>query len=263
MAHIHGVYDTDTHFIVDPVKKELTVAEGYAKVKVIQHDHNSERFTFELPRYIEGHDMSTCNKVEVHYLNIDSQTKEESKGLYSVDDLQVSPENEDIVICSWLISHNATKFVGSLYFVLRLACTTDDTIDYALNTLTYEGIYVGKGIYNADAIATEYADVLEKWKQEIIDAGGVTDEQIAEAVNDYMTENPVSSGGLDEKSSELLITILRNAVFDNDQSKNITTLEELLTKGTTSINGVSQSGDTLLIISDVTVTQNNFTLLIE
>ena len=82
MAHIHGVYDTDTHFIVDPVKKELTVAEGYEKVKVIQHDHNSERFTFELPRYIEGHDMSTCNKVEVHYLNICSQTKEESAGLY-------------------------------------------------------------------------------------------------------------------------------------------------------------------------------------
>lgn len=206
MAHIHGVYDTDTHFIVDPVKKELTVAEGYEKVKVIQHDHNSERFTFEMPRYIEGHDMSTCNKTEVHYLNVDSQTKEESKGLYPVDDLQVSPENEDVVICSWLISHNATKFVGSLFFVLRLECNTDAVIDYALNTLIYEGIYVGKGIYNADAIATEYADVLEAWKQELINAGGggsISDEQIAEAVSNYMEENPVQSGATEAQAKQI------------------------------------------------------------
>lgn len=197
MAHIHGVYDTDTHFIVDPVRKELTVSEGYEKVKVIQHDHNSERFTFEMPRYIEGHDMSTCNKVEVHYLNVDSKTKEESKGLYPVDDLQVSPEKEDVVICSWLISGNATKYVGTLFFVLRLECNTGGTIDYALNTLIYDKIYVGEGLYNSEAIATEYADVLEKWKQELINSGingSISDEQIQNAVNKYLDENGVTGG---------------------------------------------------------------------
>lgn len=168
MPHIHGVFDTDTHFMVDPVRKELDIAEGYEKVKVIQFDHNSERFTFEMPRYIEGHDMSTCNKVEVHYLNVDSKTKAESRGLYVVDDLQISPADEDVVICSWLISANATQFVGTLFFVLRLECNTNGMIDYAFNTMIYDKIYVGEGLFNSETIATEYADILEDWRQTLM-----------------------------------------------------------------------------------------------
>lgn len=193
MAHIHGVYDTDTHFKLDAVTKELSVGNEYKKVKVIQHDHNSERFSVELPRYIEGHDMLTCNNVEVHYLNVDSQTKEESVGLYMVDDLQESLEDENVVVCSWLISANGTKYVGPLFFVIRFECVTDGNIDYALNTLVYEGIYVGKGIYNTDVIAAQYADVLEQWKKDLGD--GVSDEQIERAVEKYLDENPISASG--------------------------------------------------------------------
>lgn len=99
MAHKHSVYDVDTHFTIDPITRQITNA-GSAKSILMQSDHNSERFTFEIPRFVDGHDMSLCNQVEVHYNNIDYKTRQENRGLYDVDDLQISPHAEDVVICS-------------------------------------------------------------------------------------------------------------------------------------------------------------------
>lgn len=171
MAHIHSVYDTDTHFVINAVTRDMKNASS-TKTMVIQHDHDSERFTFELPRYIEGHDMATCNVVQVHYINIDSVTKEQNPGLYEVNDLQVSPEDDKVMICSWLISGHATKFVGSLNFLVRFACTADGDVQYAWNTAVFKGISVSEGINNSDVIVEEYEDILEQWREELFGEGG-------------------------------------------------------------------------------------------
>ena len=171
MAHIHSVYDTDTHFVINAITRTMKNASS-TKTMVVQHDHDSERFTFELPRYIEGHDMTTCNVVQVHYINIDSITKEQNPGLYEVDDLQISPAGDDVVICSWLISGNATKFVGSLNFLVRFACSTDGSVQYAWNTAVFKGISVSEGINNADVIVEENEDILEQWREELFGEGG-------------------------------------------------------------------------------------------
>lgn len=194
MAHIHGVFDSDVHFSIDHISRAIKNETTNAKTKIVQYDHNSERFTFELPRHIEGHDMLTCNVVQVHYINIGSGNNK-SNGLYEVDDLQVSPENEDVVICSWLISQNATKFVGTLNFILRFICTTDGVLDYVWNTAIYNAIVVAEGINNSDIVVEEYADILEQWRQELT----VSDEKIQAAVNAYLEENP-PSGGIDKKT---------------------------------------------------------------
>ena len=78
MAHLHSVYDTDAHFKIDPITKVITNM-ATQKVKLMQFDKGSERFTFEIPRFVEGHDMTLCNKVKIHYNNIDATTKEQNK----------------------------------------------------------------------------------------------------------------------------------------------------------------------------------------
>lgn len=166
MAHKHSVYDSDLHFAINPITRTITNMSSQ-KTTLIQYDHNSERFTFELPRHVEGHDMSVCNVVEVHYLNIEAATKVKSEGVYAVTDLQLSPEDENVVICSWLISQNATRLVGSLNFLVRFACVTDDTVDYVWNTAIFTGIAVSSGIYNGDVIVEQHADILEQWKNEL------------------------------------------------------------------------------------------------
>lgn len=186
MSHKHSIYDSDSHFSINPTTRVIK-NESSSKTTLIQYDHNSERFTFEMPRYIEGHDMSLCNVVQVHYLNIDSTTKEQSEDAYDVVDLQLSPEDESIVICSWLISQNATKYVGSLNFVLRLSCVTDGVIEYAWNTAVYSQISVSTGIYNTDTIAEDYSDIIASWtaRIEALEQGGgtgsgLTEEQAAD-----------------------------------------------------------------------------------
>lgn len=161
----HSVIDSDTRFVINTITRQLKTDSR--KATVIQHDHNSERFTFELPRTVEGHDMSLCNLVEVHYLNTDTKTKQEYKGVYVCDDLHIDGDN---VVCSWLISHQATRLVGKLAFVVRYCCTEADVVQYAWNTAVTV-VDVSTGINAAEFVATEYADILEQWKAELFNAG--------------------------------------------------------------------------------------------
>lgn len=178
MAHKHSVYDTDLHFIIDPITRKISSESG--KVTLVQNDHNSERFTFEVPRYVERHDMSLCNQVQVHYINTDSANKKnQSIDIYPVDDLEVSEDGE-AVVCTWLVSQNATKYAGTLSFIVRYACVADDgTIEYQWFTEICTTISIAKSIYNTDVV-TEDADpdVLFMWKQEIL---GMVEPQVERA----------------------------------------------------------------------------------
>lgn len=182
MAHKHSVYDTSLHFIIDG-NTRLVKNSTEAKVTLVQYDHNSERITFELPRYIDGHDMSLCTNAQVHYINIERKTNRESVGVYECDDLQIAPNDENVVICSWLISKNATRFIGSLFFVIRFICSEGREITYSWNTARHTGLSVTDGIYNGEEIDEQYADILQSWYQKLFEmTGGNIDLNTGEAV---------------------------------------------------------------------------------
>lgn len=163
MAHLHSVYDTDNHFIINPVTREIDNKSG--KIKLMLGDHNSERFTFEIPRTVDGHDMTLCDSVEIHYINIDASTRQTIKDVYQAIDVQISPDSDDVVIFSWLLSGNTTKYFGTLNFRVTFKCISEGgTIDYAWSTDIYKGISVSDGINNTETVATEYSDILEQWK---------------------------------------------------------------------------------------------------
>ena len=181
--HNHNVYDTDNKFTVDGISRAIKNVSS-SKTTVMQFDHNSEVFTFEVPRYIEGHDMTECNRVEVHYLNVDAVTKEENKGIYLIDDLTVNTEDETKLTCSWTISQNATKLVGSLNFLLRFMCLTDDIVDYVWNTSIFSGIYVSKGIYNSKVVAEQYIDTIKAWENRLkVVENSITSSGISPIIN--------------------------------------------------------------------------------
>lgn len=146
MGHTHSVYDTDSHFKVSATTRAITDVSN-SKTSIVQYDHDSERFTFEIPRYIEGHDMLLCNDVEILWQN------GSAKGKYAVDDFQASPEDDNVVICSWLISREATQYTGVLQFQIRLSCITETEPDYVWNTTVYSKINVLRGFSNDDESA--------------------------------------------------------------------------------------------------------------
>lgn len=187
MAHTHSIYDNDKHFSIDPVTRVITNESG--KVVLINKDHNSERFTFEIPKEVDGHDMSRCNSAKVHYLNIEAETKIEYADVYECDDLQVSPTDRNVVICSWLLSRNATQYVGPLHFVVRFSCVEDGTEEYAWSTAIHSSVSVSDGIHNATAVVGEYSDVLEKWKNELVLANIVKQYTPADARAELQVDN--------------------------------------------------------------------------
>lgn len=166
LSHLHTIIDHDKHFVIDPVTRKIN-PETSEKNRLIQYDHNSERYTFELPRYIEGHDMSLCDVVEIHYLNISSDNRNTNPGIEEPDDLGFLEGTDDIVAFSWLVGRNATRLNGTLSFAIRLACTSDGEIVYDWHTGIYSNITISNSINNGEVIVTEYADILEQWRQRL------------------------------------------------------------------------------------------------
>lgn len=190
MSHNSIIIDTDSRFSIDPITREIKNLTTSVKNKVIQYDHNSERIGFVMPRFIEGHDMTKCNRVEIHYKNTDASTKEETAGVYEIQDVEIDTTNEEQITFSWLVSQNATQRVGLLCFLVRFACVGEDAaIGYAWNSSKFSGICVSEGMYNSDEIVEQYADVLEQWKRELENSSGgsngsgVSKEYVDEAIN--------------------------------------------------------------------------------
>lgn len=169
MAHIHSVFDSNEHFVIDPVTR--TIANSLAKkIVVMQYDHNSERFTFEIPK-VDGHNMANCDRVEIHYINVDAVDKTlKSTGVYEVNDIQISPDDNSVAVFSWLLSRNCTKYAGTLSFLIHFACTVDGVEEYAWNTAIFQSITIGNGMNNGEEVLAEYPDILAQWKAQLFDS---------------------------------------------------------------------------------------------
>lgn len=166
MALKHQVSDTDNNFSINPTTRVIK-NESVNKNMLVQYDHNSERFSFEIPKEVEGHEMDKCDKIEIHYVNIDAKTQQQSRGIYAVTDATVSDQDSSMLIFSWLIDGNATKYVGSLNFLVRFTCTDDEgNLLYVWNTAIHTGIMISNGLYITEFIMEDYKDELEKWKNE-------------------------------------------------------------------------------------------------
>lgn len=187
MALKHAVTDTDNNFSINAVTRAIR-NESVNKTLLIQYDHNSERFSFEIPKEVEGHEMDKCDKIEVHYVNIDAKTQQQSRGVYTVEDARVSEQDGSMLVFSWLIPQTATKYVGSLNFLVRFTCIGDaGELLYVWNTAIFSGIMVSSGIYNSEFVLEEYLDVLEKWKADI---------QAFKLLDLQQTEESQASGGV-------------------------------------------------------------------
>ena len=164
--HHHEVIDNDSYFTIDPVTRLITNTSD-KELKIMQFDHRSERFTFELPRYIEGHDMSLCNVVEVHYTNIGNDGSK-NEDVHDIYDLHIDEDDSDKVVCSWLIERSSTLLDGTLEFVIRYQCLdVDGTSPYEWHTDKFTDVIVKKGMNNSGSAVEEHRDILEQWRSKL------------------------------------------------------------------------------------------------
>lgn len=189
MSHNHTIVDAGKHFVIDTLLRTITTETS--ELVLSQGDHNSERYTFEIPRMVEGHDMSLCNRIEVHFDNISKNKKEMSEGLYIADDAAVSGDTFQF---TWLISGNATILAGTIQFWINFICVDESgNVSYSWGTDVFKGVRVLANNRNTDNVVATFPDVLEQWKQEVFGQVGdyISDEDIAAAVSDYLEKHPI------------------------------------------------------------------------
>lgn len=168
MAHLHEVRDMDTHFIIDPLNNMAITNANEARNNLQLGDHDSEVYTFELPRFIEGHDMTLCNLVEVHFINAGSDKVHNSNGVFVVEDMEIADDGNDTLLFTWTVSGDGTKYAGSLNFRIKFSCIEDGKYTYKKWSATFKGIIVADGFDNGEYIETEYADVLAAWESRLV-----------------------------------------------------------------------------------------------
>lgn len=166
MGHKHSVLDADAHFTIDPITRMIK-NESSKKTTIIQFDHNSERFSFSLERFVEKHDMMLCTAVEVHFTNTDSKTGDFNADYYEVEDLQIDPVNSNKIVFSWLIDERATQYAGSLEFSIKFKCIENGVCVYRWNTANNNEISVSSGRDNSGAVVEIVASVVDQWRSQI------------------------------------------------------------------------------------------------
>ena len=194
MSHKHNLNTYTPDFTIDPITREITqVSNPENPIRLMQFDHNSEKLRFSCPRYIDGHDMALCDKLEVHFVNSDVANAINNSGAYRVVDLEVDSADSSKINFSWVVSKNATGNVGTLVFSVRFTCLSGDEIDYVWHTLSFTYISVDQGLVSE--IDPEYQKVyLDNLETEagkkVVEAGEATAtaleaaERASEAVND-------------------------------------------------------------------------------
>ena len=167
MAHLHEVRDMDTHYVIDPVTMAITNANE-AKNKLMLGDHDSEIYTFEIPRVVEGHDMTLCNMVEIHFINVGADKANKSEGVYIANDMSAAEDSADTLVFTWKVSSKATMYAGSLNFRIKFACTDENgRYTYKKWTAIYKGIAIDDGFDNGTAVEEENTDILSQWESRI------------------------------------------------------------------------------------------------
>lgn len=177
MTHKHGVRDVGAHYTIDQFTRQIK-NESINKTTIIQYDHNSERLTFEIPLYVDGHAMTLCNLIEIHFINISEDGKHKNPGVYEVDDITAEGEN---AVFTWLISQEATQLAGSLNFFIVFKCTENGVTVYRWGTEIYKNLPVSEGMDNGEAVLTEYPDILAQWKAQLFDASNTAVLNVATA----------------------------------------------------------------------------------
>lgn len=184
VKHDHSddiIVDADEHFTIDTVTRKISNA-GNKKLSIMQHDHNSERYSFDINRIIDGHDLTLCNRVQVHYINIGSN-RQSHPDVYPVTDVKVNDKDTNKLTFTWLISGNATSLQGTLNFLVSFECIGKDgeSILYRWSSDIFDQIKISGGMDNDDSLLELYSDELLAWQNSI------ESEYIPELVEEWYT----------------------------------------------------------------------------
>lgn len=187
MSHKHSVVDDDPILEIDAISRSIINQNGFPE-KILQGDHNCERLTFQLPIDIEGHLMTECNLVRVHFVNI-GEDNQRIHGIEDIVDIRRDNDNPDIILFDWIISGKATRLVGKLHFCIQFACVEDGLITYSWSTSICTKLTISSSMDNTD-IDDEYDKTINDVPFTVDNKNKLDGLPTGEELNEMINHNP-------------------------------------------------------------------------
>lgn len=181
--------------LIDTETRVISVSEKL-KIVGVESDEDVVRRTFRMPWRFGENDLSTFT-IRINYLNAHGEGD-----IYPVKDMAKSGDD---MMFSWLLSRHATKYKGNIRFVVCMILPDRTGIDKEWNTTLAE-FTVLEGLETSGQIEEDNPDVIESILlrlNTLESTGGVSDEQIENAVNAYLTEHPVEAGATAEQAAQI------------------------------------------------------------
>ncbi len=178
--------------VIDPETRTITVPPEYQLLGV-ESDKRVERILFRCPKIVgDNQDLSQDYILFVNYVNANGDPD-----AYKINDMQVDGDN---ITFSWLLEENVTLYQGNIQISFCGIIPGDRQEDPDKNrwgTTINTDCTVLTGLKCTQQVAESNPDALAQiWAAiDELKAGGggtVDPEQIKQAVNGYLEENPVS-----------------------------------------------------------------------
>ena len=183
----------EPHIVVNS-DRTITVPDELKHIAV-QFDHNIETVTFDCPRYWDDHDFSKMH-VYINYMCADGY-----KDQYPVKNLRVDDSDDNIIHFEWTISKNVTFLKGKVSFLVCIKSINEAGEEEPhWNSRLNQDLIIDEGMECTEQIIDTKPDVIENLLARMEDletTGGVSDEQIENALNKYLDKNPVTGGVTD------------------------------------------------------------------
>ena len=210
--------DTEEYCMLESDTSRVVVVPDRYKTFGVEEDTNVERVKFKFPKIVgDNVDLTTLN------LRINFQNASGGLDKYVVDD--VAEADDGYITFSWVIQDGVTPQSGQISFVVQAVKATEDgTIEKKWSTTLNKIGQVLEGLEVDETIEQQNPDIVESILTRLDEleenGGGTVDpEQIKQAVNEYLDENPPSGGsGITVALKNALLNLASVVVYKDETS---------------------------------------------
>lgn len=147
----------DKTLVISNDLRTITIPKTVTNLGV-EYDDDVLVLNFQMPRYIGAIDLSTF-KIRINFLN--------AKGESDIFEISTPTIETDYIMFAWEVGPVATRYQGNTQFNVCLRLINEDGfIDREFNT-TPTSLPVLKGLEVEAAIAAQYCEIVDQWKQEL------------------------------------------------------------------------------------------------
>lgn len=214
------VYAEETEVCtIDAVTRTISVPEQL-RLFGVENDKRVERIYFHCPKIVgDNQDLSKDYQLFMNYQNANGDPD-----AYHIQDMEVDGDN---ITFSWLLEENVTKYRGSIQFAFGAIIPggeAEDPDKNRWNTTINTDCACLVGLECTQQVAESNPDALAQiWAAiDELKAGGggsVDPEQIKQAVNEYLDENPPSGGsGITVALKNALLNLASVVVYKDETS---------------------------------------------